>query len=206
MYPLLSAVPLACLGLSRNGLGPFVPSHPAASCCRPSGSQGRHGGGRAQDRQPRARPVESRLVVLCYAAPGGYCCTSLFLISKEPLTVAPQAGLGCSLTAESVRQVCLSACWSTPEGRGKRAPRWRDGESPTCSGAHPRGWVEPTRAGHQVRSPAGAWLCPSEALAPTPSSSWTNQSWCLPSCCGPVVPDGRKPGCSGAAWVVGVAE
>lgn len=123
-----------------------------------------------------ARPMESCLVVPRYAAPGGCCRMSLFLISKEPLTVAPRAGLGCSLTAESVWQVCLSACWSTPEGRGERAPRWRDGESPTCSGAHPRGWVEPTRAGHQVRSPAGAWLCPSEALAPRPSSSWTNHS------------------------------
>lgn len=137
MYPLLSAVPLAGPGLSRSELGPSVPSHPATSYSRPSGSQGRHGGGRAEDRQPSGRN--------CGIPPGSptvwppAAAAQLYSSSAKRVTVAPQADLGYALTAESVWQVCLSACWSTPEGRGKRAPLWRDGESPTYSGVHPRG-------------------------------------------------------------------
>lgn len=137
MYPRLSAAPLAGPGLSRSGLGPCVPSHRATSCSRPSGSQGRHGVGRADDRQPSGQT--------CGIPPGSptmwpqAAAAQLYFSSAERLTVAPQADLGYALTAESVWQVCLSACWSTPEGKGKRAPLWRDGESPTCSGVHPRG-------------------------------------------------------------------
>lgn len=57
--------------------------------------------------------------------------------------MAAQAEPGSSLTAASVQQVCLSACWSTPGGRGERAPPWRDGECVCpplhrCSGVCPR--------------------------------------------------------------------
>uniref|UniRef100_A0A8C9M088 Cytochrome b-245 light chain n=1 Tax=Piliocolobus tephrosceles TaxID=591936 RepID=A0A8C9M088_9PRIM len=87
----------------------------------------------------------------------------------------------------SAWRACLSACWSIPGGRGRRAPPWSAGESPSCSGVSP-GAAGPGRA-HRV----GTWsLAPhSEAPEPILWYLWANQGRCLSA-----VFSGRKE-----AWV-----
>ena len=86
----------------------------------------------------------------------------------------------------SVWRACLCACWSTPGGRGRRAPPWSAGESPPALGSL-RGLRGPGRA-HRV-----GWSLVSHLEAPEPTlwCLWVKQGRCLPG-----VFSGRKE-----AWV-----
>lgn len=140
----------------------------------PSETQDRQGRGRVQDRQQSGQT--------CGIPPA--CPPAVWLqvalVSVEPLTAAPWAAPGCSLTTASVQQACLSACWSTPEGRGRRAPPWRDGQSPLPS-VQPRGWVEPA-----------GWDTQPGVLQELVLSLRRSRSLKV-----------KKPGCSGAGWAWG---
>ena len=64
--------------------------------------------------------------------------TPLCSLIKRANSLGPlRLDLGCSLTSASEQRAYWSACWSTLEGRGARAPPWRGGEFPTGLRAPP---------------------------------------------------------------------
>lgn len=152
LHSLLSVTLPSWPGLSTSGPSPTCPGQ--SSCYKPSRGQGRNGEGRLPALWPDL--LESCGPQAVATPPGS-------LIKRADSLGPLRLDLGCSLTSASEQRVYWSACWSTPGGRGARAPPWRGGEFLTWLWAPPSPQLS-------LRGPCRSCLSEAPALAQSGSA------------------------------------